>query len=802
MKTNLLIFLLLVSITVAKDKNGTNLTGKIYDSNSSQPLQYANVVIFNKQDSTQVDGTVANDKGAFEIQQLPAGEYFAKASFIGYESKFIESITVDDPGNTIDVGEIGLTPDVYDFDDVIVSGERAAITYDIDKKVINVESQFSSAGGTAVDVLENVPSVTVDIEGNVSLRGSGNFQVLIDGRPTILEASDILQQTPASSIKNIEIITNPSAKFDSEGAAGIINLVMKKKENKGISAMLELDGGLNDKYSANLISEYKTEAILLNAGFDFRDQVYLWDRENRIRTTIDGFNSFTNSSGDGTWVRKNFGFNGGATFYLDKNSTLIFGGRYNDGGFEQTSTTNFLNRSDENPLSTSYLSRMSRERSGERYSINTTFDQKFPGKGHKLVADFQYSSRDGNESTINRLIDNVNAAGIVSAQETTESGPSKSIRAKIDYTLPINQQDKFETGIQSSLQDSDDLTGLYEYDIAFNDFVFQPQFSNSVNYEKNIHAVYATYSGKIASLGYQAGLRTEYTDRKIELISSAEEFTLNRWDYFPTAHLSYKIGGGKQVMASYTRRINRPRGWNLEPFDTFLDAYNVRRGNPALKPEYIDSYEFGYQTMVGKSVVSLEAYYKAKDNKIERVRTAFDNNVTLQTSENVGSDYSFGSELMFNFDIANGWNANLMGNLYHYKIEGKLYEEDFSRESFNWNSRFNNTITFEDIVQLQANLMYNSPSVSAQGERKGFFMTNLALKKDFFEKALAVTLQFRNLFGTANWESIYDTQSYYSYSLIERESPMVSFNVRYNFNMKPKRERFRGGEGMFNGSDF
>jgi outer membrane receptor protein involved in Fe transport len=638
-----LLFIITLEVTInAENSVGSNLTGKIYDSNSSEPLKFANIVIFSSTDSSQISGTVANDSGQFELKSLPLGNYYVKASFIGYESRIVDNIKLDDPGKTLDIGEISLIPDVYDFNDVVISAERAPISYDIDKKVINVEKQFSAAGGTAVDVLENVPSVTVDIEGNVSLRGSGNFQVLIDGRPSLLDANDVLQQTPASSIKNIEIITNPSAKFESEGAAGVINLVMKKKENKGLSAMLELDGGLNDKYSGNLISEYKTNLALFNLGVDYRDQVYLWDRTNENRTTINGFNSFINSNGDGTWVRKSFGLNGGATFFVSQNSTLIFGARYNDGGFESTSSDNFFSFSDANLIGDRYRSSMSRERKGDRYSINTTFEQKFNGENHKLIADFQFNRRNGNESTINRLIDdsanNNGVFDIVSAQESKETGPSNSIRAKIDYTLPFAEKDKLEFGAQSNFDNSDDVSSLSEYDVSLNVFVFQPQFSNSVNYIKDIHALYSSYSGNIGNLGYQAGLRSEYTFRKIELINTGEDYTLNRWDYFPSAYLSYKLGGGNQIMASYTKRINRPRGWNLEPFETFMDAYNVRSGNPSLKPEYIDSYELGYQTMLGRNIVSVEAYYKAKDNKIERVRTAYDDNVTLQTSENVGQD--------------------------------------------------------------------------------------------------------------------------------------------------------------------
>ncbi|MBN1302633.1 MAG: TonB-dependent receptor [Melioribacteraceae bacterium] len=800
-----LFFIVANQFITAGGKDRTSLTGKVYDEKSSQPLEYANIVIFSKKDSSQITGTVADEKGVFRVEQIPKGEYYAKASFIGYESKIVENIIVGQTGITLDLGDILLAPDSFNFNDVVISAERAPVSYEIDKKVISVEKQLTAAGGTAVDVLENVPSITVDIEGNVSLRGSGNFQVLIDGRPTILDASEILQQTPASSIKNIEIITNPSAKYDPEGAAGIINLVMKQKEDKGLSAMIELDGGLNDKYSSNLISEYKTDSYLINAGLDYRDQVYLWDSRNESRTTVDGMNSYINSSGDGTWGRKSFGFRGGITFFLGESTSLIFGSRYGDGGFEQNSSNDFRSWSDLSFNNDEYISKINRVRKGTRFSFNTTFDHKF-SNGQKVMADFQISTRDGNESTVNRLLDyyteSETSSTIVSGQRSTESGPSRDIRAKVDYTLPLEGKSKFESGVQADLDNSDDITGHYEYNSVIDDFVYQSEYSNSVNYIKNIYSAYATYSGELDDFGYQAGLRTEYTDRQVKLIGTSDKFSINRWDYFPTLHTSYKFGGGKQLMASYSKRINRPRRWELEPFETFLDAYNVRRGNPSLLPEYLDSYELGFQTMFGKSVFSIEAYYKVKDNKIERVRSVYDNNITLESVENVGSDYSFGNELMLNFDPVGGWNANLMGNIYHYRIEGRLYGEDYSRESYNWNARVNNNIKFEDLFQLQINAMYNSKSVSAQGTRSGFFMVNMAVKKDFFDKALSATLQLRNILGTANWESVYESTNFYSYNLTEREAPMVSLNLRYNFNMKPKRDRDRGDDIFDNGGDF
>jgi len=253
-------------------------------------------------------------------------------------------------------------------------------------------------------------------------------------------------------------------------------------------------------------------------------------------------------------------------------------------------------------------------------------------------------------------------------------------------------------------------------------------------------------------------------------------------------------------MASYTRRIDRPRGWYLEPFQTWMDAYNVRVGNPSIKPEYIDSYEAGYQAAIGETVFSTEFYHRVTHNKIENLRSIYMDDIYLHTTENVGTDYASGTEMMFNFDPVEDWNVNLMGNLYNYRIEGVMFNDNFSRESFNWNARFNNRIKLGKSAQLQVNLSYNSSTVSSQGERKGFFYSQLALRQDFFNKALTATLQVRDLFGSVNYNNVSKGEDFYSYRSYTRHSPEISLNLRYFINQRNNdKDRNRNGQNDDNG---
>jgi outer membrane receptor protein involved in Fe transport len=442
-----------------------------------------------------------------------------------------------------------------------------------------------------------------------------------------------------------------------------------------------------------------------------------------------------------------------------------------------------------------YLSREDSERSGEYYSLNVDYRHRFTRQGHELSGQAIYNGRDGDENAVNELRDMNNI--ITSGQRSMEKGPSNEVRLKIDYILPLREKDRFEAGYQSRLHTSEDTNERCDYNPEPGDYDFRPEFSYTTDYDRNIHSVYTLYAGEIGPFGHQAGMRGEYTDRHITLMGEDERFTLDRRDYFPTAHLSYKLPAGQQLMANYTRRIERPRGWHLEPFRTWTDAYNVREWNPDLKLEYIDSYEFGYQVYMGKNLLSAESYYRKTNNKVERVRTVFledgytvEDNVTLHSIRNVGVDYAMGTEFMFNLNLFPWWNVNLMSNIYEYEIKRTLGDESFSRDSFNWDARINHTVTVRKSTRLQINGMYNSKSVSAQGSRAGFFMTNLAIRQDLMGKNLSATLQVRDLFQTAKHESVSEGVDFYRYSHFTRKAPLFMLNISYNINnFKPERER-------------
>ncbi len=772
------------------------VSGTVIDSISQTPIEYANIVVLSIKDSSVITGTVTDTKGKFTIQKIPFGRHFLDVRFIGFQSQRF-TIELSTQKKNMDLGTIKLRSSAVNLDNVVVEGTRNPVTYQIDKKVIDVDQLGTTISGNAAEVLENVPSVSVDIEGNVSLRGSTNFTVLIDGRPSVMDAQDILQQIPATSIQSIEIITNPSAKYDPEGTAGIINIILKKRQNLGLSGVVNANAGINDKYGGDFLFEYKTNSVNYNFGLDYNRRIFPGTRRQENIYRLPSNTNYLNYDGTMEWGRTSYGIRGGLDFNLSDNDLLSFGGRYRKGEHQRNSSLSYTQWSADSPNKSFYRSLIDSKRNGQFIALNSNYQHKFEKEGHQVSAEFFYGRHDPDESSLTRRLD----SGIITdGTRTTESGPENEYRGKLDYVLPFGEKNKLEAGYQGEAELATEINGLYTFDSTLENFILQQQFSNTNKYNRTEQAIYSIYSDEWGNFGLQGGLRGEYTYQTTNIQEKNEYFKIDRWDLFPSLHSSLKFGGGSQLMASYTRRIDRPRGWFLEPFITWVDANNVRKGNPGLEPEFIDSYDAGIQTFFGKVNFSTDLYYRITQNKIEHVRSLYPEteNVTLTTFENIGKDYSLGTEFMLIYDPLEFWDMNLMGNLYDYRVRGRLYGESFDRNSFNWNLRMNNVFKVTKTTSFQVNGRYNSPTVFSQGRSEGFFSADLALKQEFMDRQLSLTLQVRDVLGTAKHEFTSTSPDLYSYQYFNRESPIVMLNIKFNFNNYKQKNQ---GEQPDNGLD-
>ena len=552
----------------------------------------------------------------------------------------------------------------------------------------------------------------------------------------------------------------------------------------------------SNRYGGDLLFQNKREKVSYLIGLDYNRNTFDGSAREESSTRHQDIESYINMSGDRNRGRRSSGLRGNVEWNAGDSDILTVDGRYGGGEWGGDSNRDYKQWTDADIEPNYYLSFDESERSGSRFGLNLSWLHRFSRKDHEITGQVHYGRHDGDELTFNELR-NANLE-ITDGMRSFERGPSSDLRIKVDYTLPFNDQRKFEAGYQSEIDKSTEDTGAEEFDPSVGRYVELANYAHTTVYDRATHALYTIYSHSLGNLGVQGGLRAERTDRNVELKNGSQKATINRWDLFPSLHISYQLGNSRQAMASYSRRIERPRGFQLEPFLTWRDAYNVWTGYPAIQPEYIHSYEVGYSMPVGNSMFSTELYYRESVNKIEWVRSVYGDNVTLHTVDNVGTDYALGTELMIDTDIGKFWNLGLTGNLYDYRIEGERYGESFSRQSFNWSTRMNNTFKLTKTLQLQLTGRYNSPTVSAQGRREGFFLTDVALRKDFFDKVMSLTVQMRDLFGQARWEFTSQGPDFYSYSNFSRQSRIVMVNLRVNIN-NYKQNNERNGNGEMNG---
>lgn len=819
---------LLIAAMLLLPLHAATLSGTIKDIRSEKVLEFANVSVYTREDESIITGTMSGIDGVFRIFNVPSGIFDIVVTYMGYERESVTGVMITDDDRMIDIGTVLLKPSTLRMDNVVVEAEKPAVSYRIDKRIIDASQFLTAQGGTAVDILENVPSIDVDIEGNVSLRGSSNFTVMIDGRPSVLEPQDALESIPASTIENIEIMTNASAKFEAEGGAGVINLITKRDQRIGVNGVLTLNAGTNN-LRGNILLNFTRPKYNTYISFDYNERNFRGESYvQRILTYPDTLVEYL-SDGSSERPRGGLGVRGGVDWFISKNDVFGISARIGSNSSNSSSETayeiNFRDPLSETIYNTEYYTNYQNStRGGSRYSINADYTHKFNNKthqgnrggrpmnlnelvngstrAHQLKVRASYSNWDMDELSHTFLV--AESGDTTEGKKTESIGPSNNVRFNIEYMLPLDEDQTFEAGLQSRFGWRDNGNDVYYLNTASGEYEKQDNYSYLITYNQNTYSAFALFSGQYGLLGIQPGLRAEYTYRSVLSDSQDSAFVVNRLHIFPTLHLSYELPANIQLMSSYTRRVSRPRDWQFQPFYTWRDAYNIQIGNPELLPEMSDSYDLGIQKRFGKSFVSLDAYYKTTHNKIEQIQTIYAEDVILSTYENVGRDYSIGVELMGNLNVYKWWMMNLNTRFYYYQVKGELYGEEFDRDSRNYSVRLRNTFVIQKNTRIQVGLNYRSRSATAQGTSSGGLMTDLSIRQDLFNSRLTATLQVRDLFGTGFHQHEVTTPTYYTYSEFYRQSPMISLNLSLKINNYKDRNRENGlnDEDEFGSSGF
>lgn len=815
-----LIFNFFVSSAIQAQNTGTGkLTGKVVDVQNNETVPFASAVVLNNSTKAVIRTAQTDADGNLAIPNLPAGSFTVKISYVGYQTMVKNNVTLV-AGKDFNLGTVKMTASKGNvLNEVAITAQKSPIQLGIDKKVFSVEQSLVSEGGSATDLLANVPSVQTDVDGNVSLRGSTGVRVLIDGKPSLIaggNVAQILQSIPASSIESVEVITNPSSKYDAEGQSGIINIVLKKNAKLGFNGNVALTAGNRDNYNANTSLSFQNKKVNLYGNYSFR-------RGNRIGG---GFNNieylqpigelaFADQLTDSRNTDKSHNVKAGLDYYLTTKDILSFSGGFNIRDNDRTELLDINKYNAQRaPLELSNRTNTNLG-SGKSFDTNLDYSHKFK-PGEELTFNFGFSK--GNNDNFQRYITDLQslngiAPGNGERRTNDNEGDNKNYNIQADYNTSIGKTGKLEAGYRSQIRFSDNTTDAQLFDYDLESYRPDLRLTNLFDSKDQVHAIYMNYQNQIGKFGYQFGLRAEDAslvsnsggyDLNNELLNATSKIAYKR--LYPSIYLTQKMDHEQQIQLSYSRRVNRPRPWDTNPFIDYGDPLNWRRGNPNLLPEDVHAFELGYSKFWPKVTLISSAYVRRTNDLIQRVRSQPDENgVIISTPQNLTKDLSSGLELIAKVDVIKAWNFTANVNVYHSKIDAVPAYDIAGNSGFSWNSNLTNNFVLPYGITLQLRGEYTSSQVLAQGKRKSMYTFDGGAKYDFPGKKASLGLNVRDIFNTRRFgmvtndgRSIVDFERYMT-------GPMGNITFSYRFGQttfqkkqkKPEQADNRPDEGQF-----
>lgn len=770
------------------------VTGKIISKTDNQPLQYATIALKNLKDPKAFTGGITNEKGEFEADVIP-GVYDITVEFISFKSVEIKGKNITEKTS---LGSIALAEDASQLNEVVVRSEKTTVQIKLDKKVYSVGADLLVKGGTVSDVLDNIPSVAVSSDGVISLRGNENVSFLIDGRPSnAINISEALRQIPADAIDKVEVITNPSARYDAEGGAGILNIILKKGKNKGWNGSVIANIGNPETYGINANINYKTGKLNFfgttgysyrnNPGYTLTNSQYLNDDES-AKSYV---NDYTDSQKKGKSINNNIGVEWTIAPNTYWTNTLNY--RTNKGDNTDDVTYDYFD------ANKNYLHSSTRNNIGitdnKDFEYATNFTKNFNNEGHKLSFDGSYSkSDDDSNSTI--FDNNPNVTPNPQTDQTLNNQKQNKTQIQADYVLPFRDGQQFEAGYKGSF--SDLINDYLVADIDSNgNPVPNPNLTNTLDYKENINALYTQYGFKVNKFSYLFGLRWEDSNIHVNQLVTSDFNTKKYNNFFPSAFVTYELKEGASLSASYSKRISRPRGRFMNPFVNYSSNINIFKGNPDLDPSLTNKFDLGFLKRWDKLTLNTSLYYENTSDVFTFVRLetgTFVNGtpVILSTPINLAKEQRTGFELTLNYSPYKWWKLNGSYNLYNVKTTGDYVYTDylgnevvqnFDNKAFTWTGRINSRITFPYKIEWQANATYNAPQSNAQGKVLSTFAANTALSKDILKDKATLSLNVNDIFNSRiRKNETYIPGSINSYGEMQFRSRQVMLSFTYRFN--------------------
>ncbi|MCB0587377.1 MAG: TonB-dependent receptor [Phaeodactylibacter sp.] len=759
---------------------GIEVTGTVLDSRSRKPIEFATIMIRDSKTREPIAGTTTSPDGMFSVR-AGVRDFIVEASFIGFVSQTIEDIQVVDGKAAL--GTILLSEDSKTLEEVVVRAERSQTQFQLDKRVFNVGEDLSSTGASALEVLNNVPSVSVNIEGQISLRGSAGVQILINGKPSVLasEGGNALGTITADMIEKVEVITNPSAKYEAAGTSGIINIVLKKEEKEGLNGSVSVNTGIPDNHSVGLSLNRRTNKFNLfsQLGAGYREL------PRRSKNINRGLATGRQVSSEGKEYRNEAFYNLilGTDYHINDYNVVTLSGYFAYEVEDQPSGFDFT----QTDASGSVLAEWEREETTEatnpKWQYELNYKKEFPDNEEHTFLFSALGNFFGKDQSSEFFNTTTFGSFEQNDQRTRTNFKEASYTFKADYTKPFSEEITLEAGAQYVIQDvSNDFAVT---DLIDGEWVLNTGQTNIFEYNQKVLGVYATGAYEGDKWGVKAGLRMEDTGLDILLATTNEKGGQNFANLFPTFHTSYKINEGLSLQAGYSRRIYRPGLWELNPFFNFRNNFSVRAGNPNLQPEFTDSYEATSVYILDKLSMNFGVYYRYTTNVIDRI-AFFEDNVSITRPVNLGTNRTTGIEFNAKYSPKKWLSLNADFNFNHFDREGELENVSFGFRASQWRSRLTAKLKLPAQFDLEVMGHYHSREQTVQGERSPFLSADLGLRKKMLKGKAIVNLSVRDVFAS----SIFENETF------QRDFYLYNYNLRGRFVALGFSYGFGKGEAM------
>ncbi|MFE3870503.1 TonB-dependent receptor domain-containing protein [Flavobacterium sp. ZS1P70] len=787
------------------------ITGNVIEKISKQPLEYATITFLFPNNPKPVAGGITNAKGEFDIDVNP-GVYDIKIEFISFKLNQIKQKNLQASTN---LGQIALEEDANQLNEVVIRSEKTTVEIKLDKKVYNVGNDLMVKGGTVSDVLDNIPSVSVDVEGNVSLRGNDNVKVLIDGKPSnAINIAEALRLIPADAIEKVEVITNPSARYDAEGGGGILNIILKKGKNLGLNGTFIASTGYPENYGLSGTLNYKSKNFNLftNQGYNYRSSPGNMITNTEYLNSDNSIRNYVNENRENERFSKGYNGNFGIELYIDKTTSWTNTFNYRKSNGDDTDNV-FQKYYDVNYVYDYTRTRINVEDSkSENVEFATNFIKNFKKDGHKLTIDGSFSANDDNTTAL--VTDTANNTADIKLDNTLNHQTQNRNLLQADYVLPLAKGSQFEAGYRG---DFSKLVTDYKVE---NDGVIDPNFTNTLEYKEKVNAIYTQYGLKVNKFSALFGLRWEDSNIDINQLATNDFNNKKYNNFFPSAFFTYEISDKSSTSISYSRRIQRPRGRMINPFSNLSSNINIFMGNPDLDPAFTDAIDLGYIKRWDKLTFNTSLYVNKTSDVFQFARREsgdFVNGTPIIISSpiNLATEYRTGFEFTLNYSPYKWWKLNGNFNFFRNQTQGNYVYTDFNNveitQNFDntatsWFTRITSKVTLPYKIDWQTNATYNGPQSNAQGKSLAVFAANLAFSKDVMKDKGTLSFNISDVFNSR--KRIMETNLpgiLNSYSEMQWRERQFTLSFTYRFNKqknekeKQPKKNMNEGEGDFQG---